>query len=264
MSAAPRPLRRAVRIAGFVGLTSVMLPAYLIRNALARPGKRDAVRDAWIGAWTGTLLGLFAIDVDKGGSTADVASAGGRLIVANHRSAIDVAVLLEIFGGHMVSRADLASWPLIGASARSVGTIFVDRTSTASGAGAIREIRRLLAAGQRVILFPEGTTFEGDLVRPFQGGAFIAALRTNAAIVPVGIAYEAGSGAAFVDESFTRHLVRMSGAERSRVFVRVGSAIPVRPGAHAAELASLSRAEVQRLVHEARKAAKEAQPPPTR
>jgi len=255
MSRVPRPVRRVARILGFLGLTSVMLPVYLVRDRLARPRERDKVRDLWVGAWTGTLLRLFSIDVDLAWATPESQSPGGRLVVANHRSAIDVAVLLRIFGGHMVSRADLSTWPLLGASARSVGTVFVDRTSTASGAGAIREMRRLLAEGQRVVLFPEGTTFEGDVVRPFQAGAFIAALRTGAAIVPVGIAYPTGSGAAFVNESFTKHLGRMSGADGSRVVVRVGAPIPVRDGARAADLASQSRAEVQRLVDEARNVA---------
>jgi 1-acyl-sn-glycerol-3-phosphate acyltransferase len=258
-----RPLRRAARIGGFVGLTSAMLPAYILRDRLARPPERDRVRDRWVATWTGTLLEIFSIDVDIAWAAPESRQAGGRLIVANHRSAVDVAILLRAFGGHMVSRADLSTWPLLGKSARSVGTIFVDRTSTASGAGAIREMRRLLAQGQRVILFPEGTTFEGDVVRPFQGGAFIAALRTSASIVPVGIAYPARSDAAFVNESFTRHLLRMSGADPTRVAVRVGAPIPVHEGARAADLASASHAEVQRLVNEAR-AATLAQPPPTR
>jgi 1-acyl-sn-glycerol-3-phosphate acyltransferase len=264
MSLLPRPLLRAARIGGFIGLTSAMLPAYILRDRLARPSERDRVRDRWVGTWTGGLLGIFSIDVDLAWATPASKEPGGRLIVANHRSAIDVAVLLRIFGGHMVSRADLSTWPLLGKSARSVGTIFVDRASTASGAGAIREMRRLLAQGQRVILFPEGTTFEGDVVRPFQGGAFIAALRTNASIVPVGIAYPKSSGAAFVNESFTRHLMRMSGADPTRVVVRVGAPIPVHEGARAAELAAQSHADVQSLVNEARRVADPAQPPPTR
>jgi hypothetical protein len=53
----------------------------------------------------------------------------------------------------------------------------------------------------------------------------------------------------------------MAGADPSRVFVRVGRPIPVSPGARAAELASQARAEVQRLVDDARRAA---QPPPTK
>jgi len=252
--------RRAGRIAGFFGITSVMLPAYKLRDALAPAARRDEVRDRWVAAWCGSLLRLFQVGLDvqppasTACATADSAK-GGLLIVANHRSALDIAVLLRTFGGHMVSRADLSRWPLLGAAARSVGTVFVDRSSTTSGAGAIREIRRLLASGQRVVRCPEGTTFEGDLVRPFQAGAFIAALRTGASILPVGLAYPKGSGAAFVDESFGKHLSRMAGAKGCTVAARIGATLPILPGAHAADLAKQSRAAVQGLVEEARRAA---------
>jgi 1-acyl-sn-glycerol-3-phosphate acyltransferase len=130
----PIAVRRGARIAGFVGITSAMLPAFVIRHALTPARKRDQVRDRWVGAWSGSLLRLFGIRVEALG--AELAAGGplghgGLLIVSNHRSAIDVAVLLRTFGGHMVSRADLSGWPLLGAAARSVGTIFVDRSSTA-------------------------------------------------------------------------------------------------------------------------------------
>jgi 1-acyl-sn-glycerol-3-phosphate acyltransferase len=252
-----RPFRRVTRIAGFVGITSLMLPAYALREAVARPARKDRVRDAWVGAWSGGLLRLFAVDVDLVGALPDPQSGPGRLIVANHRSALDIAILLRAFGGHMVSRADVARWPLVGTAARKVGTVFVDRANAWSGAGAIRDIRRLLVSGQSVLLFPEGTTFDGDIVRPFHAGAFIATLRTDAEIVPVGLAYPHDSGAAFLNETFTHHLFRMAGADPTRVVVRVGAPIPVAPGVRAAELARTASEAVQALVHEARAAVQE-------
>jgi 1-acyl-sn-glycerol-3-phosphate acyltransferase len=231
-----------------------MLPAYALRNAVARPARKDQVRDAWVGAWSAGLLRLFAVEVDLAGALPNPPAGPGRLIVANHRSALDIAILLRTFGGRMVSRADVAAWPLVGAAARKVGTVFVDRSNAWSGAGAIRDMRRLLVSGQNVLLFPEGTTFDGDVVRPFHAGAFIATLRTDAEIVPVGIAYPRGSGAAFLDESFTRHLVRMANSDPTRVAVRVGAPIAVGPGARASDLARTANEAVQRLVHEARAA----------
>lgn len=249
--------RRITRIAGFVGITAAMLPAFMTRYALASPGRRDRVRDAWVRAWSGSLLRLFSIAIDLEGSERapnPSPSSKGRLIVANHRSAIDIAVLLRIFGGRMVSRADLSGWPLIGAAAKSAGTIFVDRSRTTSGAGAIREIRRHLEEAQTVILFPEGTTFEGDEVRPFHAGAFVAAVRAAASIVPVGLAYPTDSRAAFVNEPFTRHLVRVAGAGATRVAVRVGAAIQIAAGARASDVSGASQKAVQELVRAARAA----------
>jgi 1-acyl-sn-glycerol-3-phosphate acyltransferase len=152
----------------------------------------------------------------------------------------------------MVSRADLAGWPLVGVAARAVGTVFVDRADAASGASAVRAIRDRLAEGRTVIVFPEGTTFPDDAVRPFHAGAFVAALRSGADIVPVGLAYRTGSGAAFVNESFPQHLARMAAAAPSDVVMSVGAPIAVEAKAKAAQLRDLAHAEVQKRVDEAR------------
>jgi 1-acyl-sn-glycerol-3-phosphate acyltransferase len=152
-----------------------------------------------------------------------------------------------------VSRADLARWPLIGAAARAVGTVFVDRADAISGANALRAIRTLLARGSTVIVFPEGTTFTDDEVRPFHPGPFVAALRSGADVVPVGLAYEKGSGAAFVNESFGAHLARMAAAEPSKMVMCTGAPIAVAEAARGAELRDRAHASVQKLVHEARR-----------
>jgi len=252
--------RKTARIGGFAGITGGLLPLYVARDRLTRTANKTRVRNRWVRRWSGSLLRLFGIAVEyseaaRSPRVEEVADSAprGRLVVANHRSALDVGILLQHFGGHMVSRADLAKWPLVGAAARSVGTVFVDRSSTTSGASTIRAVRSLLKSGETVLLFPEGTTFEGDTVRPFQAGAFIGALKSGAMVVPVGIAYETGSGAAFVGESFTQHLARMAESGATRVVACVGEPILVVDGTRAAELAKAAEAAVQGLVAEARR-----------
>ncbi len=246
----PPPVRRVVRAAGFAGLTSGLIAAYAARDAITDDANKDALRDAWTKRWATSLLRLFGVSVEIYGALPP--SAGGRLVVANHRSTIDIGIMLQTFGGHMVSREDLSAWPIVGHAARRVGTVFVDRDDAASGANAIREMRQLLKAGQTVNLFPEGTTFEGDVVRPFHPGAFVAALRTGATILPVGVAYARGSGAAFVNESFLAHLSRMAGAPPTRVAVCIGAPLPISPRARSHELRDAAHAAVQELVSDAR------------
>jgi 1-acyl-sn-glycerol-3-phosphate acyltransferase len=247
----PVRVRRVVRAGGFAAITAGMLPLFLARFALTPEARRTGVRDRWVRRWSDALLSLFAIDADVAPRVSP-APKGGRLVIANHRSTIDVAVLLRTFGGRMVSRADLSGWPIVGAAASAVGTIFVDRGNATSGAKTIRSIHDALANGDTVCVFPEGTTFAGDLVRTFHAGAFVSALRTSAEIVPVGIAYEHGSGAAFVDEPFLKHLERMAGAGATRVVVRVGEPFGVPTRSRAGDLCARAHAEVQRLVTEAR------------
>ena len=242
-------VRRAARIAGFGALTAAMLPAFMAHRRLSLERQRDGVRRRWVGAWSGALLGMFGVRAIIQG--APPAPGPGRLVAANHRSTADILLLLQTFGGHMVSRADLAGWPLVGAAARSVGTLFVDRSSASSGATAVRTIRTRLVAGDTVIVFPEGTTFPDDEVRPFHAGAFVAAARSDAEVIPVGLAYQRGSGAAFVNESFAAHLSRMAAAPPSRVALCIGEPIPV-SRTRASDLRDAAHTEVQRLVRDAR------------
>lgn len=216
--------RRVVRTVGFGAVTGTLLPLYALRDTFASDADREAVRDAWTGRWSRALLRLFDVHVDLVGAPPPRVGRGarGRLVVMNHRSTIDIAVILSLFGGHVVSRADLSGWPVVGAAARRTGTIFVDRSSKSSGARALREITNLLREGEVVCVFPEGTTFPDDEVRTFHKGAFSAAARAGAEVLPVGIAYQTGSGAAFVGESFVAHLGRMSAASRTRAVVAIG------------------------------------------
>lgn len=247
--------RQALRASGFVALTAAMLPLYLSHHHRSTEAEKDVVRDLWVKRWARALLRLFAIEVALRGSIPPPTRKGtpGRLVVANHRSAIDIGVALANFGGTMVSRADVATWPVVGAAARSVGTVFVDRSDAKSGALTIRTIQKQLEDGQTITLFPEGTTFAGDEVRPFHGGAFIAAARARAEVLPVGLAYPAHSGAAFLDETFLAHLGRLARSTATRVGLAVGSPILATAGMRASELTREAHAAVTRLVAEARR-----------
>ncbi|HEY8074539.1 MAG TPA: lysophospholipid acyltransferase family protein [Labilithrix sp.] len=247
-------VRQVSRAAGFVSYTAVSIPAYLAALAAAPEAEREAVSDRWVRRWARTLLRMFAIEpvVDGVAPPATRRGERGRLVVSNHRSAIDIGVMLATFGGTMVSRADLAGWPVVGAAARAVGTVFVDRASAKSGAATIRVIQKHLEQGKTIALFPEGTTFDGDEVRPFHGGAFVAAARAEAEILPVGVAYPKGSGAAFVDQTFPQHLARVAAGGRTRMAVAVGTPFVASKDVRAKTLTDRAHDEVSELVRRAR------------
>jgi len=172
-----------------------------------------------------------------------------RLVVANHRAAFDIGVMLAAFGGSLLSRGDLSEWPLVGRMARHGGTIFVDRGEAASGAAAIRTIRRRLAERGTVVVFPEGTTFPGDEVRPFSPGAFAAARGLDVEIVPVGLAYDAHAEWP-PSTSFGAHVLEAASHRDKRVVGHAGT--PFRPTGSSASVAEAARAEVQGLVQRSR------------
>src|SRR5262249_20910272 len=94
-------------------------------------------------------------------------------------------------------------------------------------------------------------TFFGDEVRPFHAGAFVAAARAGVDILPVGLAYPSGSGAAFVDETFLAHLGRMARSSGTRMGLAVGPPLPTR-GLRAKATSTLAHPAVEGLVAEAR------------
>ncbi len=248
-------VRVVARTGVFTACTTSLLAIEETHRYFVGKQKRPEVLDAYLRKWAGLSLQLFGVQWSvqtTEGQYKDTSprKSVGRLIIANHRSPIDVILLQHLFGGHALSRADLARWPLLGLSARRAGTLFVDRSNSGSRLSALREIRNRLDGGATLLVFPEGATFAGDEVRPFNRGAFLAASEGNTEVVSVGIAYE--PGCEFVDESFAQHLGRIAARKVTRVYACVGSTRSFEPGTKAATIAETIRGEVQLLTHRAR------------
>ncbi|WP_221792655.1 lysophospholipid acyltransferase family protein [Aquisediminimonas sediminicola] len=118
------------------------------------------------------------------------------LYVANHVSWLDILALGGVGHARMVSKAEVRHWPLIGALARLVDTIFVDRSNPAMARAQAGELVEALKEGAPVALFPEGTTGDGIVLRPFKAPLFAALYppRERAMVQPVALDF--GSDAA--------------------------------------------------------------------
>jgi len=239
--------RSGARAAGMGALTVSMLAGVSVHQQLSAPEARRPIFERWMRRWAGVHLDLFGVHPSWHGVEPAPAQ-GARLVVSNHRSPLDILLLLQRFGGVVLSRADLAQWPLLGTAAQRAETIFVDRQSTVSGVLAVRALRDRLEKQRTVIVFPEGTTLAGDEVGPFQQGAFAAARGLPVEIVPVGIAYP--DGAEFLDETFMQHMTRMAGRPRTPVACVVGQPRPMPTQRRG--VGDGLRAEVQALVQRAR------------
>jgi 1-acyl-sn-glycerol-3-phosphate acyltransferase len=235
-------------MAAAAGLSGAMLTALTIEE---KTGRLDELRrTAYARSWARSLLKVLDVDMTiEAAPGALEKSARPRLVVANHRSTVDILLVLDLFGGNLLARGDMAGWPGIGVMARQVGTLFVDRGDPASGAAAIHRMRERLRQGITVTVFPEGTTFAGDEVREFAAGAFVAIAREHGEVVPVGIAYE-GEDAIFGDEPVTAHMKRLVRTPRTRVGVAIGA--PVEAKKSVVSFAEQMRGEVQGLVTKAR------------
>lgn len=239
--------RSGSRAAALAAITGSMLGASHIHRRAVGGDAGDTAFARWRTAWAASLLRTFGVSLRVSGPIPAPAT-GPRLVIANHRSPVDILIALRLVGGTVVSRGDLADWPVLGPAARAADTIFVTRDDPRSGLEAIRQMRARLRANKSVILFPEGGTFLGDTVRPFQAGALAAARGLAAEVVTMGLAYE--PGCEFVGESFVDYTVRMAGRPKIAVAVRLGAPRPLSD--HRQREVSALRSEVQALVQQAR------------
>jgi 1-acyl-sn-glycerol-3-phosphate acyltransferase len=170
------------------------------------------------------------------------------LVVANHVSWLDVYALNATVGGpRSVAKSEVARWPIAGGIARGFGTFFHVRGSFRDAARVKGAVAGALRAGERVVVFPEGTTSEGGEVGRFHAALFQAAVDAGVPVQPVAIHYPAADGspdpaAAFVGEmTFVESLARVLRRRRLDAHLTFGPVLPS-AGRTRRELAALSHA----------------------
>lgn len=119
-------------------------------------------------SWCRSMLGFVGIHVHPVGETR---IDGPTLYVVNHLSYMDIPVLSSVVEGTFVAKAEVAHWPLFGFAARITRTVFINRVSSEAQAQRKMMHERLMN-GERLILFPEGTSTDGSGVAPFKSALF--------------------------------------------------------------------------------------------
>ena len=121
------------------------------------------------------------------------------LFVSNHTSYLDITVLGALIPGSFVAKAEVARWPVYGWLAKLQRTVFVERKRQTSHIQR-DQLQQRLGGRDNLILFPEGTSNDGNRVLPFRS-ALLSVAETpagdgDAALViqPVSVAYVALNG----------------------------------------------------------------------
>ena len=254
-------VRIGVTLALVIAVTpvAILLQMGVLRTRVLHPGYLPRL-------WHDFALRLLGIRVHVEG-----VPAVGRplLIVANHVSWSDICVLGSLGPYSFVAKSDMARWPVFGTLARLQRSVFVERERTRASHLQARELGDRLGAGEALVLFAEGTTYDGNTVGPFKStlfGAAQAALAGQAGletvhVQPVSIAYTRLHGmpmgrfhrthAAWIgDMDLVPHvgaLLREGGMD---VEVRFGEPIPFTRGTNRKDIARLTEAEVRRTMAE--------------
>ena len=174
---------------------------------------------------------------------------GPCLIVSNHLSWIDILVIGSLMNVRFLSKAEVASWPIVGKLAKGAGTLFVHRGDRKSAEIALDDIETALKQGDQVVVFPEGTSTRGPMPIKFRSRLIEAARRAGVPIVPMALSYH-GPGKAFAsyagDDDFVSHMTRLCQAPFIRGRVAIGAAIA--PTDAAAVIAREAQSNVETML----------------
>ena len=178
------PTRACLRIVAYVAITLPLLPL----QALAVFFKLEFARTL-PPAYHRLVCRILGIRVAAQG---EMAKNRPLLIVGNHTSYLDIEVLGSLIPGSFVAKAEIARWPFFGWLAKLQRSVFIERRSSKAREHK-DEIEKRLLEGDVLILFPEGTSNDGNRILPFRSALFSVAERRvegEALVVqPVSLAY---------------------------------------------------------------------------
>lgn len=111
-------------------------------------------------------------------------------LVCNHLSYVDIAALRSVCDTIFVAKADVRGWFLAGKMVADIGTIFINRENRRDIPRAGREITEALQRGEGVTVFPEGTSWNGEKILPFNSSFLEFAAKQNLPVHFASIRYE--------------------------------------------------------------------------
>ncbi len=183
--------RATIRVICFLSLTIGLMPVQWVLVTLKMPGARSLPMH-----YHRILCRLIGIRVIVKGTPERTRPV---LICANHTSYFDILVMSTAIPVSFVAKSEVATWPFFGQMAKLQRTVFVERDRRSKTHHHRNEIHGRIANGDTLILFPEGTSSDGNRVLPFKSALMSVAqmsvvgeggeLDDMVVVQPVSVAY---------------------------------------------------------------------------
>ncbi len=162
-----RTLRGVGVSAGFLALTVGFVPLQWLALKF-----NWALRDTLPIKYARGLCALLGIRVETFGRPC---RERGVLLASNHTSYLDMPVLAAVIPVAFIAKSEVANWPLFGTLSKLARTVFVERERRTRAAAQRDRIRERLEQGGTIVLFPEGTSNDGNRVLPFKSALLSSA-----------------------------------------------------------------------------------------
>lgn len=152
-------------------------------------GEKDRNRVLWLQSSCRRVLRVFDVSISTAG---EIPQSG--FLACNHLSYIDILALSAITPCIFIAKRQVGIWPVLGWFAKRSGCLFIDRQKRSDVARLNREMQRHLAAGLLLVLFPEGTSTDGQSLLPFKSSLMEPVAQSQATIFAGRIEYQLKDG----------------------------------------------------------------------
>lgn len=153
--------------------------------AVLFPFLKAPQRMGHVGRWSGRMLWAMGITLEVRGTPRP----GAVLFIANHVSWLDILAIDAVQPARFVSKADVRHWPVMGWMVACGGTLFIERERKRDALRVVHQVAEALKQGDKIAVFPEGTTGDGHALLPFHANLLQAAIATEVPVQAIALRY---------------------------------------------------------------------------
>jgi 1-acyl-sn-glycerol-3-phosphate acyltransferase len=216
--------RAAWKLCWFFLEIVIALIDYICTTAFISKKRKRIARANWLHRACRRHLKIYSCEYSSSGP---VPKSG--LLVSNHLSYLDIFLIAAITPAVFVSKSEVRAWPVIGWLTSLAGTIFIVRERRTQVGAVNREINSALDDGALVVVFPEGTSTNGEQILPFRSSLLEPATAGDHPISIGYVHYELDGGDArnevcyWGDHIFFPHAVNLLSKRHVRATMRFGT-----------------------------------------
>lgn len=177
----------AYGVYAMTAVVAIVTPAWLL--VLLTSDRQRAAQILHTGSRILLKAALVRVNVERSDILATLEQSGPWIFAPNHSSYLDLIVAMAVLPPtvRFIAKGDAVEMPVFGTMIRRSGQYLFDRNSPEDRVQQARELDAALARGESLVVYPEGTFTAITGIRPFQLGAFKAAVDAQRPICPVSI-----------------------------------------------------------------------------
>ncbi len=195
-------IRQPIKILLFFLIVVTFLLISFITDLIVRDRKKKLISFSRIASFSGKVcLMLFGVKVNLKNLNRYKRANKNYMIVCNHLSYLDIFVIYSVLPSVFIANSELEEEFPFGAVTKYGGGIFVERRNRSRLLGDMDNISSVLNMGLNIVLFPEGTTSDGQAVTAFKAPFLKSAINTGTDVLPLCINYKRINGESLDERS---------------------------------------------------------------